>query len=95
MGAEENIELANKMVEQGAKTGSWVIIKNIHISISWLSSFERLWSNQKVHKNCRVFLISEFTEKIPNRIIQNSFKIVYEFSEGILNSMNRIFKGIS
>lgn len=37
MGAEENNEVANKIIDQATKNGTWAIIKNIHISISWLA----------------------------------------------------------
>lgn len=87
MGAEENIEIANKYIEQGTKNGSWILIKNIHVAIGWLTQFEKVWENQRLHKNTRLFLVSEFTEKIPRGIVKNSLKIVYEFSEGIVDSM--------
>ena len=94
LGSEESYEMANKLVEKGIREGQWILIKNVHLAIQWLTNLERILSKSNPNKNFRIFLASEFTSKIPSSLLKMSYKISYEFSEGIKQSALRVIKNI-
>lgn len=40
IGSAEGFELAYQSIERAVKTGSWVILKNVHLAPSWLKELE-------------------------------------------------------
>lgn len=40
LGSSEGFVLANKSLDRSIKTGSWVVLKNVHLAISWIKEVE-------------------------------------------------------
>ena len=41
MGSEEGFAQADKLIIQAAKQGFWVVLKNVHLAINWLSALDK------------------------------------------------------
>jgi dynein heavy chain 1, cytosolic len=41
IGSPEAFELVDKAIKGAAKTGSWVLLKNVHLAPQWLIELEK------------------------------------------------------
>lgn len=99
MGSPEGYDEANRSLAQAMRVGSWVLLKNVHLAGSFLSSLEkRLHQEQlegRVNENFRLFLSSEVSNKIPPNLIANSRVMVFEPPPGIKSNLLRTLGGIA
>ncbi|KMU87922.1 dynein heavy chain [Coccidioides immitis H538.4] len=72
MGSNEGLESADKAINNAAATGTWVLVKNVHLAPSWLQSLEKRLDSLKPHANFRLFLSMESSPKIPVNLIRAS-----------------------
>ncbi|TQS39101.1 hypothetical protein Golomagni_00379 [Golovinomyces magnicellulatus] len=87
MGSNEGPESADKAVANAASNGSWVLVKNVHLSPNWLQSLEKRLDTLKPHKNFRLFLSMESSPKIPVNFLRASRVLIYEQPAGIRANM--------
>lgn len=73
----------------GAKTGSWVMLKNVHLGPSWLATLEKRLLAMNPHPNFRLFLTAEINPKLPSSLLSLSQVFVYEPASGIKASLIR------
>ena len=75
MGSKEGFAQADKMISTGAKTGQWVILKNVHLAIEWLKVLEKKLGSIQVGspENYRLFLCMEMNEKVSLRVFWLGF----------------------
>ncbi|EER38945.1 dynein heavy chain [Histoplasma capsulatum H143] len=64
MGSNEGVESADKAISNAAATGTWVLVKNVHLAPSWLQSLEKRLDSLKPHSDFRLFLSMESSPKI-------------------------------
>ncbi|DAA79594.1 TPA_exp: Uncharacterized protein A8136_0367 [Trichophyton benhamiae CBS 112371] len=83
MGSNEGLESADKAISNAAATGSWVLVKNVHLAPSWLQSLEKRLESLKPHKDFRLFLSMESSPKIPVNLIRASRVLMYEQPAGV------------
>ncbi|XP_056634261.1 cytoplasmic dynein 2 heavy chain 1 [Diorhabda sublineata] len=74
-----------------SESGSWLILKNLHLVTHWLPVLTQTHKNIKPHEQFRLWLISEPTQNFNFVLSQNSLKVVYETSHGIKNNLLRTF----
>ena len=80
--------LALKMVEHGYTHGHWVLLQNCHLLESWLRQLDNFLANMtQPHKDFRLWLTTEPTDKFPLGILQRSLKIVTEPPDGLKLNM--------
>lgn len=41
IGSQEGFDQADAAVNQGVKSGTWVMLKNVHLATSWLNDLEK------------------------------------------------------
>lgn len=87
MGSNEGLESADKAISNAAATGTWVLIKNVHLAPSWLQSLEKRLDSLKPHKDFRLFLSMESSPKIPVNLIRASRVLMYEQPAGVRANM--------
>ncbi|KAF1817029.1 putative dynein heavy chain, cytosolic [Eremomyces bilateralis CBS 781.70] len=87
MGSSEGLASADKAVSNAAATGSWVLVKNVHLAPTWLQSLEKRIDSLKPHKDFRLFLSMETSPKIPVNLLRASRVLMYEQPAGIRANM--------
>lgn len=87
MGSNEGLSTADKAIGNAAATGSWVLIKNVHLAPTWLQSLEKRLDSIKPHDQFRVFLSMETSPKISVNLLRASRILVYEQPAGVRANM--------
>merc|ERR1719387_294155 len=59
MGSPEGYDLADRSINAAVKTGTWVLLKNVHLSPGWLSELEKRLHRLNPHPEFRLFLTME------------------------------------
>ena len=71
-----------------------MLLKNVHLAPAWLSELEKKLYRLTPHKNFRVFLSMEFSNRVPNSLIRQSYKMIFEPPSGMKASLLRTFTTI-
>jgi len=87
MGSNEGLASADKAITNAAATGSWVLVKNVHLAPSWLQSLEKRLYSLKPHVDFRLFLSMESSPKIPVNLLRASRVLMYEQPAGVRANM--------
>ncbi len=94
MGAGE-YDIILLKIKEAAKKGNWICLKNLHLSISWLSNLEKEIKNfdmKNVNQNLKIFFTSESHLKFSQILLQISKKIAYETPPGVKKNLERIYQ---
>ncbi|KAL4640265.1 dynein heavy chain 6, axonemal [Arapaima gigas] len=92
--------IAEKMILEALKTGSWIFLQNCHLAVSWMLAMEELIKtfsepSTTIHKNFRLFLSSMPTKVFPVTVLQNSVKVTNEPPKGLRANVRRAFTEIT
>ena len=87
MGSTEGVASADKAISNAAATGSWVLIKNVHLAPQWVQSLEKRLGSLKPNPDFRIFLSMETSPKIPVNLLRASRILMYEQPAGIRANM--------
>ena len=92
IGSAEGFEIAHRAIEHATKNGGWVILKNVHLAPSWLKELEQDLYRMTPNPNFRLFLLAEFSEKIPVTLLRQSVKFIFELPDGVKSSVRRTYQ---
>ena len=86
---------AARMIESARQTGSWVLLSNCHLCISWMSELERiceaLSSAEDIHNDFRLWLTSMPSKDFPALLLQNGVKMTNEPPKGLRANLVQSF----
>lgn len=94
IGSEEGFALAEKSINTSTKSGRWVLLKNVHLAPSWLTSLEKKLHSIQPHGNFRLFLTCEITPKLPVNLLRAGRIFTFEPPPGIKANLVRTFTTI-
>lgn len=95
MGSNEGLASADKAIANAAATGSWVLIKNVHLAPFWLQSLEKRLNSLRPHVDFRLFLSMESSPKIPVNLLRASRVLMYEQPAGVRANMKDSLLSVS
>ncbi|KAK0701769.1 dynein heavy chain, N-terminal region 1-domain-containing protein [Lasiosphaeria miniovina] len=95
MGSNEGLASADKAVANAAQTGSWVLIKNVHLAPTWLQSLEKRMDSLNPNPDFRLFLSMESSPKIPVNLLRASRVLMYEQPAGVRANMKDSISALS
>ena len=95
MGSNEGLASADKAISNAAQTGSWVLVKNVHLSPTWLQSLEKRMDSLSPHADFRLFLSMESSLKIPVNLLRASRVLMYEQPAGVRANMKDSMSSVS
>ena len=87
--------IAEGLLETGIRRGHWVLLQNCHLLASWLKTLERILNEMKdPHKDFRLWLTTDPTDRFPLGILQRSLKVVTEPPDGLKLNMRATYSRI-
>jgi len=97
MGSPQGYEQADAAIHAAMKKGTMLLLKNVHLSSSYLSSLEKRLHRlaATAHPSFRLFLTAELHEKLPSNLLRMSNIILFEPPVGIKSSLRRSFANMS
>jgi dynein heavy chain 2 len=69
-------DLALQHLRDSARSGDWLMLKNLHLVWSWLPVLEKEINSLKPHASFRLWLTSEAHPKFSPVLLQSSLKVV-------------------
>ena len=87
--------IAEQLLESGTKRGQWILLQNCHLLASWLKTLEKILNEMKEpHKDFRLWLTTDPSDRFPLGILQRSLKIVTEPPDGLKLNMRATYSRI-
>lgn len=88
--------IAASMIKNAQEKGTWVVLQNCHLAVSWLASLEKIVEDissgiSPTHKDFRLWLTSYPSDKFPASILQISVKMTNEPPKGIRANLLKSF----
>ncbi|KAG5519734.1 hypothetical protein PMAC_000007 [Pneumocystis sp. 'macacae'] len=95
MGSIEGLTQADREITLASQKGTWVLLKNVHLTSSWLDYLEKKLQNLKHHPNFRLFITMEITlKKVPVNLLRMSRILMFEPPPGIKANILDTFESI-
>lgn len=94
MGSAEGFTLAEQAIANAARTGTWVLLKNVHLAPSWLGQLEKRLHSLSPAPSFRLFLTMETNPAVPVNILRQSRVIMNEPPPGVRANLLDTLRGL-
>ncbi|KAL1138869.1 hypothetical protein AAG570_008931 [Ranatra chinensis] len=94
IGSAEGFNQADSVINMAARSGRWVLLKNVHLAPQWLVQLEKKLHSLQPHSNFRLFLTMEINPKVPVNLLRAGRIFVFEPPPGIRANLLRTFSTV-